>query len=962
MPSPLRRRSPLAVALLLAATFLLAALSPFAQAQGDPLERLAPRDTVLALGLTPGPLPDGTLGDALAALDVEAARTAWRRLGEAAEDLDLGDLGRLPMQLAMPLDMLDDMAGGLSESGGLAGELADSCPGLEGEVTALMEDAWADDLLLSVAMDPFAPLPGLLAVARVRPDAAPAAGALHDRLVACFGGETVGTQDGVDMVVLGDGGDLPLVVARRGELFLAGTRPDLVRGAIRRAAGAAEPSLADDPSFLGAADAPGLRLTVRPDLLADIAEARVPAPREGMDVALARAASTLRTLGSFSASVAIDDDGLRTRSALALRRDGGDAELADLLACETCRASGPYLASDDAVAVAGSKLRLRAWIDWLDGLVADLSEAAGEPTSLRTLLEEQAGIDVDASLLSWIGDEMHTVRYEPFSPDLRDLLQQPPSIVAIPVASAEDAEAGLAALAGAALALADRLSALDDDFPDAATIRGMVAVDERESAGVPYHRVRVGPTDEYAVGVVGNRLVIAGPARAFDRVVALQQGTSADAFASEGWRAVQEASGDGARIAWRYGDVGADLRGVSALVRTAVQPAAFAAWAALEGAASEAGGPDETTAPWGAAPRIVDLATAERYGAPNLAGDPAGASAGDPWSVAPTVDLAAAERYGAARVAGLSPVDLDVPAVVEDAAFTQDAPTVDGSRMDLYRLPVLPAGTEVTVAMTSDAFDTYLYLIDPDAGALLGENDDAPNTSRSEIRYVSDGVTRPWIGASTWGSFGEGPYGLEVTGADAEAPAPGAEPEAEAEPVVPTDVDAPGSAGGVLGADATYIDGSPMDLYRLPVLPAGAEVTVAMTSDAFDTYLYLIDPDAEAYLAENDDAPDTSRSEVRYVSDGVTRPWIGASTWGSFGEGPYELSVEVAGAEAPGENAEAEAEDDAAELPTFAELLPAFDLLPDAFDVVAARVGGHVHVVTSADDVVRGEGRVTIDW
>jgi hypothetical protein len=931
---------------VVASLLLLAALAlPAAAAQGEPLERLAPRETVLALGLTPGSLPEGSLDDALAALDVEAARQAWSALQDAAEQLDLdalGELGGLPL----PLGMLGEMAGGVPAPAGIMDGLTQRCPELEGDAQALLEDAWAEDLLLAVVMDAFAPLPGVLAVARLADGSVAAAEALQERLIACFGGETVGSQDGVDLVLLGDGGDLPLVVARSGDLFLAGTRPDVVRGAVRRAAGADEPSLADDPSALPGEGA-GARLTVRPDLLADIVQARVPVPPEpGASDALQRATEVLRTFGSFSARVELTDQGVRTRSTLAVRRDGGDAELADLLTCATCRASGPFLASGDAVTVTGSTLRLRAWVDWLDGLTEDLSGAMGQPTSLRGALAEQVGIDLDAALLGWIGDEMHTVRFSGIGPDLRDLLQQPPSLVAIPVASPEAGRAGVEAFAAAVLQAADRLSALDDDMPDAEALRALIAVDEREAAGVPYHRVRIGPTTSYGVGVVGNRLVVAGPAGTFARVVALQQ-EGGDAFGSEGWRSVQELAGD-ARLAWAYGDGGADLRGLAELLDLAAQPAAFGARAALEGATD---GPERLQEQGGfGGPTRVDLASADRYGAPNLAGDPAG---GDTFGGggATSVDLARAAGTTVGGLDGVEPVDLDVPETV-DGRFGDGEPSVDGDAMDLYRLPLLPAGTEVSVVMTSNEFDTYLTLFDPGARTIVAENDDAPSTSRSEIVYVSDGETRPWVGAGAWSSFDDGPYQLTTSVTGQAEPADG---EA-AERLEPVDLDAPAIREGELAQDDPSIDGSPMDLYRLPSLPAGTEVTVSLTSDAFDTYLYLIDPDAEAYLAENDDAPDTSRSQIVYVSDGATRPWVGASTWGSFGSGPYRLEIEVEGAEAP-QPAEEEVE-----LPTFAELLPAFDLVPETVAVVASRIGDFVRVTGVEGDVVRREFRLAIDW
>jgi hypothetical protein len=937
-------RTPLLASLLLAAALAL----PAAHAQAQPLERLAPRDSVVALGLTPGSLPEGTLGEAFAELDVDAAREAWTALQEVAGELDLEDLSDLvdlPLPLAM---MMGEMSGGMQAPAGMLGELSEMCPELEGDVEALLAERWADDLLLAVAMDAFAPLPGVLAVARTTEGSTAAAATLQDRLIACFGGETVGSQDGVDLVLLGDGSDLPLVVARSGNLFMAGTRPDIVRGAVRRAAGADEPSLADDPSFLGG-EGVGARLTVRPDLLADIAEARVPTPpQEGASDALQRATAALRTFGSFSARVELTPDGVRTRSALAVRRDGGDAELADLLTCAACRASGPFLASGDAVTVTGSTFRLRAWVDWLDGLTEDLSVAMGQPMSLREALSAQLGIDLDEALLSWIGDEMHTVRFSGLSPDLRDLLQQPPSLVAVPVASPEAGRAGVEAFAQAVLQAADRMAEMDDDMLDADALRGLIAVDEREADGVPYHRVRIGPTTSYGVGVVGNRLVIAGPAGTFDRVVALRQ-EGGDAFASEGWQAVQELAGD-SRLAWGYGDGAADLRGLAELLDLAAQPVAFGVRAALEGAAARDEAPGGGG--FGMGPTTVDLATADRYGAPNLSGDPA--DDGMFGGGATTVDLANAQRMSASGLSGLEPPDLDVPASL-GGEFGDGEPSVDGDAMDLYRLPLLPAGTEVSLAMTSEAIDTYLYLIDPEAGAIVGRNDDAPSTSRSEIIYVSDGETRPWVGAGSWSSFDAGPYQLTTEVLSQPDAAPEGDDGGRLEPA---DVDAPSVTEGELASGDPSIDGSPMDLYRLPSLPAGTEVTVSLTSDAFDTYLYLIDPDAEAYLAENDDAPDTSRSQITYVSDGATRPWVGASTWGSFGSGPYRLEIEVEGAE-PDPEAEA---DEEVELPTFGELLPAFDLVPETVELIASRIGDFVRVTGVEDDVLRSESRLAIDW
>lgn len=724
---------------LLTSALLVLALSPIGLAQSDvPLERLAPAETVFALGLTQADLPAGDLDAAFADLDLDGAKAALDALGPVIEELGgsapalLRGAGPAAMFLPGLLDMADDV-GAPDE---IAGALAEACPAAADAVAGLEGDrVWSDDLLLAVAVDRFAPIPGVLAAARVADDARAPADALHDALLDCFGGESLGSEGGVELHVLFDGEDLPLVVARTGDLFLVGSRPDVVRGALRRAAGADEPSLADHPAFAGE-PALGARVLFDVTGLADVLTSSLPIPPDDQAVvnAVDRIAAILRTVGAGGSRIVLDDVGWRVEATLAPDADGGDAELYDLLTCASCTSGEPVWAPADAVSASGSSLRLTAWLDWLDGAVRDVSTAMGEPTTVRSVLLDELGLDIDTLLLSWLGDEVHTVRFDALSPTVSDLLFQPASATIVPVTSAVEAEAGLAALAEAATTLLASDDERSGDMGDLQALRTMLSVRETEIDGVAVRRVQIGPTTDLAVGIVDDHLVIATPSTAFADVLAIARG-GGDGRDSEGWSAVVDASPAG-RVGWSYKDGGADLAGLADTLRLATQPVAagisIGLSAALEEARSDATAFDE----------------AEEFG-----------SFGDEQ---PLVDLNG--TTGSPGIGDVLPVDARplAPNAPVDAELGPDSTLAEiGETVDVWRPLVLPAGVEASVVMTSEPLDTYLYLYDAETGNVLAENDDAPWTDRSEIRFLSDG-RELLVGATIWGSSGQGEYRIEL--------------------------------------------------------------------------------------------------------------------------------------------------------------------------------------------------------
>ena len=555
------RRVRILRAAALAAAVLLA---PFAVAQThDALDRAAPPSALLALGFAPdGGVPQG-LVDALDALDWEGAGATLARLGELLGDEAFG-------------------AGGGMDADALRAGLAETCAPAADALTDVDPMDLLVDGLLTVSIAPFAPAPQALAIARTS-DAA-VAGALQDALVGCFGGPTF-DQDGVALHVLGDGGDLPLVVARVGDLFFAGTDPNLVRGAIRRTNGADEPSLADGP--LGAARAQlapgGLDLAFDAGALADVLEGLSGSLPPEANPLVVRAVAALRTLGAGAVRAAWDDQGLRFEQVLVVPDDAPDAALARLLTMAP-RAGRPLWLPVDASAVASNHLPLRAWIDYVDTWLADLEPLTGVRADVRGLAADFLDLDLDAALLGWVGETVHTVTLEPLGTDLRGWVYGPATVVMVPVADEAAARAGIQLLGPGLLRAFAGLTQLDagpsmDPFgadPFAADPSGLdalfgtdsVAVDAITIGGIDADRIRMGPTLDLAVAVVDGHLVLATPPAALEALLAARAG-DADLLsgpAGAPWRAAYAAVPDGSRDV-SITDVAATLRGLAELGR-----------------------------------------------------------------------------------------------------------------------------------------------------------------------------------------------------------------------------------------------------------------------------------------------------------------------------------------------------------------------------------------------------------
>lgn len=941
MMHPVAPRPLVPVALL-----ALALLLGTAAAQPAPLERLAPPEAILSLGLRPQANPLDTLARDLEALDWERARAGWDAFAEfvgAAEGTD--DL------LPWPLDELgDDLFGG-APGDGWQEEIDTICPGA-GAAMARLQLTQASDLLLTIGTSPFRPLPAGVLLARVEGTSS-AAAELYARLADCAPGEPL-RQDGHDIHVL-ESLDLPIAIARVDDLFVAASDPEAVRGVLRRVEG--EPGgLAERPigSALQGFDEGGLRLAVDTEAIAAAIDRMAPAVAGGdalETLVRTRGLEALATLGGVAVRTSLTPDGIEMETFTAVRADGPDEALAALLRCDGCRASGPFLVPRDAIAASGSVVPLRGWVAYLDGWLADLAEAgAPVPPDVRSALLQGLDIDLDAALLGWIGEDVQSVRLQAISPDLRRLLYRPAAVTTVSVRSEEAALEGLDALMEA---LRNLVGALEGT--DAEALAGQVLVREQRHGEVDYRRLQLGPATDLAVGVVRNRLVIASPATLFATIVDLAEGRGQDAFADEAYRDLRDAAPENV-ISWSYARPGADLIGLADTLEPFAQPVAFAIATFLAEEAAGPGGDPFDDEPFG--------------------DEPPGGSF-DGGSFGSGVDPAA-----------VTPAGLRVPGSVSGELGGADAASTElnGKTVDVYRLEGLEPGSSVQVEMRSSPLDTYLYRLDPESGDVLDSNDDAPDTSRSELVFVAPAAGEVWIGASSFGFASSGPYELTVsTGAEAFSGGDlGAfDPDAHR----PAPLDAPGSVEAQLGdGDETEVDGRDADVYELRGLEPGSVLTVEMTSGPVDTYLFWLDPAEGRLRASNDDTPDTSRSEIVLRVPDHGRVWIAAASFG-FGSGPYTVRVTREDVAAPdvetqdepdqAPDADGSAPDEAGaadeevapeppaepvDPPTMADLLPTLEIAPATVRVIGEHLGVTTGWTAAEEGGVRSLRRVRVDW
>lgn len=762
-------------------------LSP---ALAQPLATLAPADSVITLSAArPPALPD-TLASRLQGLDWERAEGTLQQLAQTLGS-DFAEL-----------------LGPFAAGGGLLDELAATCPELPTALDGL--DLLGDEALLTVSVSAFNPMPVITALARYSGAPLEQARAAQAAVIACastMAEVTTFEQDGVTIYLLGDGTDLPLLVAEIDGVMALSSNPDVLRGVIRRAKGASEPSLAATDlhqrslALLGEG---GFGLSLNTAALAEALAGLVGMIGEEPELELLaqRGLAALRTVGGVAGRLALSTEGLEVESLVAVNPAGGDAALAELLLCRDCTVATPLIAPQESLSVQAFSLPLRGVFDYVQGWLSELEALAGEPLDLRQLAMEMLGLDLDTALFDWLGEEVYLIGLEPIGRDLGTLLYQPAQAWLFPVASPEAAQSGLAALGSALVPLAEMFAG-EAELPKSAL---QVASERYSYQGVEIYRHRFSLNADIGVAYLDNFLLVGMPARALHPLIDTYGGAPNILNNPEYSAAIADHPEAVSALSFSHDREAA--ASLAELLKLFGQPSAFAIATALEEAQGGFGGEFGYFSPSGDATPLT----------------------------APTT---------------------------HSGSFGAEAEVIAIS----YALSGLTPGEAVTITMTSAEFDTYLYLIDADSGQVIFENDDFTDTSTSQLTFVPEAGVSYWVQASSYGQYGSGSFTLTVAPATVEPDdlswhtpyeidLSGIEPEPLA-----LGQEATGALfGGDFGAMTAY--------YELLGLTPGERVTVTLSGNA---NLSVADANRGVYLeAEMGYRPDGAVTLSFTVREGVS--------------------------------------------------------------------------------------------
>ncbi len=551
------------------ATLLAGLLLNFTLAQ--PLAEFAPADAFLALGFERQSPVLASLKDDLLALDwAQAGQTLEAILSEADLDAEFADLSEL-------FDLFEG-------KDALLEELRDGCPNLAEIIEQEDLKIIGDEALVTISVNAFNPIPAFSAITRFSSvEAAETAARLQDALIDCAeqDGDLVQLeQDGVPLYVLGNGGDLPVVMGRLDNLFFFGTNPEPLRGIIRLANSSTESSLADTDFYKRANNslAPGgfslsLNFAALVPVLENTAGMFLSDPET--EVLFERLLALLRTLNGYVGKISTNSEGLLLESVLTLN-PSGDPQLAELLLCQSCTVSYPFIAPASATSVNSQYLSLRKLFDYLQGWLNEAEAVSGENLDIKARLKEEFDFDLDKALFDWIGAEWQYVVLEPSSRDLETLFYGPGQVLFVPVRSQELAKAGLEEW-GRLLkpltaelnnfAMPGRMGMLE------ANMGSMIATRSYDYRDNTITRYQLGLNTDIGLSFIGNFLVIGTPADALEPLI--------DTFAGErnilsnpDYRQLLANSPDSV-MSLNYSNDRAALAGLADLLELASQPAAF---------------------------------------------------------------------------------------------------------------------------------------------------------------------------------------------------------------------------------------------------------------------------------------------------------------------------------------------------------------------------------------------------
>lgn len=233
----------------------------------------------------------------------------------------------------------------------------------------------------------------------------------------------------------------------------------------------------------------------------------------------------------------------------------------------------------------------------------------------------------------------------------------------------------------------------------------------------------------------------------------------------------------------------------------------------------------------------------------------------------------------------LTPVEtsLDAPPIFGSLTEGDNVLPSDRSLFDAYRFSGR-AGQSVSLAMSSQDFDSYLILLDADGNSVTFD-DDSGGGYDALIQTTLPTSGDYLLLANTYESGQSGSYRLQLSSGTGNVAA------------------TPPSASGTLNlqrsgslddSDNTLpSDGSLFDAYEFSGR-AGQTVEIRLTSTEFDTYLILVD-ESGASIDQNDDASNTTtNSFLRVTLPQTGRYSVYVNSYDATGRGTYNLVIREA--------------------------------------------------------------------
>jgi hypothetical protein len=292
-------------------------------------------------------------------------------------------------------------------------------------------------------------------------------------------------------------------------------------------------------------------------------------------------------------------------------------------------------------------------------------------------------------------------------------------------------------------------------------------------------------------------------------------------------------------------------------------------------------------------------------------------------------DSASAYTGYYADLTGLSAEPLAVPAELAGVLAVPEASEPAGQDTAYYELSGLEAGTSYTVHLNSPVFDPYLTLIDQSNQKVIYDNDDFDGSySDSQFSFTAEEGISYWVQITDPYTGSGGSYTISLAVAEMSddlASYSTHDTFLEGYTALPLEAGATLEGSLVAAPSSTKL----ANYYELTGLNVGDSVTVNFSSDAFDTYLALIDTVAQEYLMENDYGDDSVTASLTFTVEEGRTYWLEASSYYSDQGGDYSLSVAVSPA------GSSEPELTAEDLPSFKDLLELVEMLPKAVRVLA---------------------------